>query len=91
MTDTSHAVEAVCNSALSQGAGKDRMVERFRFQTIVAAGGGGIGPGGPPGGVGGQVAFSGSHVMGSPSHELAQAHKGSRVHSGCMVLVPWCR
>jgi len=55
VTNTHDVVEEVCASALSAGAGADGMFERFWFKTT--AGAGGLGLGGPPGGVGGQVPF----------------------------------
>ena len=65
------------------------MFERLRFKT--AAGAGGVGIGGPPGQVGGQVTFAGSQLVGSSRYELAQAHEGSWVQGGEVVVVPWCR
>ena len=62
------------------------MLEGFRFQAV--AGVGGIGIGGPPGWVGGQVTFSGSHLVDSPGHELAQAHERPRVQCGRVRVVP---
>ena len=56
------------------------MLEGFWFQGT--AGAGGIGVGGRPGRVGGQVAISGSHLMDSPSNELLDSHEGSRIQGG---------
>ena len=52
------------------------MLEGFRFQ--ATAGAGGVGIGGPPGRVGGQVTLPGSHLVYPPSDELAQAHERPR-------------
>jgi len=77
MTNIRDAVEEACAGALPRGACEDDMFARRRFQT--EAGAGGIGLGCPPGGVCRQVAFSGSHLVDSSRHALAQAHKGVRV------------
>jgi len=77
MTDIRDAVEETCAGALSGGAGKVGVLERFMFWT--EAGAGCIGLWGPPGGVCCQVALPGSHLVDSPSHELAQPHEGARV------------
>jgi len=53
------------------------MLERFRFQT--ATGAGGVGLRRPPGGVGHQVTFPGSHLVDASRRELAQTHEGLRV------------
>ena len=53
---------------LSRGAGQDGVLDGFRLQ--AAAGAGGVGIRGPPGWVGGQVTFSGSHLVYSPGDEL---------------------
>ena len=50
-------------------------------------GGGGIGIGGPPSRVGGQVTFPGSHLVDSPGEEFAQAHEGPRGHGGSVQVV----
>jgi len=63
--------------------------ERLRFKT--RGGAGGIGIGGPPGGVGGQVTFAGSHLVGPPGYELAQSHKGSWIQGGEVVVISWCQ
>ena len=63
------------------------MREGFQLQTEVGAGG--IGIGGPPGWVGGQVAPPSSHLIDSPGDELAQSHEGPRSQGGSVVLVPW--
>ena len=47
------------------------MLERHRFKTAGWAGG--IGIRGPPGMVGGQVTFAGSHLVDPPGYEHAQA------------------
>ena len=65
------------------------MFERLRFKT--AAGAGGIGIGGPPGWVGGQVTFAGSHLVDPPGYEFSQTHEGSWVQGGEVVVIPWCR
>ena len=39
--------------------------------------------------MGGQVAFTGSHLMDPSGYELIQAHKGSRVQGGRVVVVSW--
>ena len=56
------------------------MFERLGLKTT--AGAGGVGVGGPPGGMGGQVAFPGSHLMNSSGLQLAQSHEGARVRAG---------
>jgi len=56
------------------------VLEGFRFQ--AAAGAGGIGVGGPPGQVGGQITLSGSHLVDPPGNELAQAHERPWRHGG---------
>jgi len=56
MTDTGDAVEKTWAGALSRGAGEDGMFERLWFQTV--AGTGGVGLGGSPGWMRGQVTFS---------------------------------
>jgi len=63
--------------------------EHRRFKS--AAGAGGIRIGGPPGWVGGQVTFASSHLVDPPGYELAQAHEGSWVQGGEVVVIPWCR
>jgi len=63
--------------------------ERLRFKT--AAGVGGVSIGGPPGWVGGQVAFAGNHLVDPPGYELTQTHAGSWVQGGEVVVIPWCR
>jgi len=65
------------------------MFKRLRFKT--AAGAGGIGIGGPPDRVGGQVTFAGSHLLDPAYDEFAQTHEGSWVQGGEMVVIPWCR
>ena len=77
MTDICDAVEETCAGILSRVACEDGVFERRGFQT--AAGAGGVGLWSPPGGVCRQVAFPGSHLVDTPCHELAQAHKGVRV------------
>jgi len=62
------------------------MLEGFRFQ--AATGAGGVGIGGPPGWVGGQVTLPGSHLVDSPGHELAQVHERPRVQCGRVQVVP---
>ena len=70
--------------ALSRGACEDSVFEGLTFQT--AAGAGGIGLEGPPGGVRRQVALTGSHLVDSACHELGQTHKGARVNGwGVMI------
>jgi len=54
---------------LSRGAGEDGVFQVFRLQATPGAGG--VGVGGPPSRVGGQVAFPGSHLVDSLRHELA--------------------
>jgi len=63
--------------------------ERLGLKTT--AGARGVGIGGPPCWVGGQVAFSGSHLVDPSCNELAQAHKGPLVQGGEVVVIPWCR
>jgi len=63
--------------------------ERLRFKT--AAGGGGIVIGGPPGRVGGQVTFAGSHRVDPACYEFAQTHEGSWVQGGEVMVIPWHR
>ena len=77
MTNIRYAVEETCAGGLFRGACEDSAFEGLWLQT--AAGAGGIGLWGPPGGVCGQVAFPGSHLVDSPCYELAQSHKGARV------------
>jgi len=62
------------------------VLEGFWLQAAAAAGG--IGIGGPPGWVGGQVTLSGSHLVDSPGHELAQAHERPRLQCGRVQVVP---
>jgi len=77
MTDIREAVEETGTGGLSRGAWEDGMFKRLGFQTPVGAGG--IVLWGPRGGVCRQVALPGSHLVDSPCHELAQAHKRARV------------
>jgi len=77
MTDIRDAVEETCAGAQSRGRCEDSVFEGLRLQT--AAGPGGIGLWGPPGGVCRELALPGSHVVDSPCNELAQGHKGARV------------
>ena len=64
------------------------MFERFGFRT--AAGAGGVGVLGPPGGVGGQVAFVGAHLMKASCDELVQAHERvGGVTAGVFVVIGW--
>jgi len=65
------------------------VLEGFRFQ--ATAGAGGVGIGGPPGRVGSQITLSGPHLVNSPGHELAQAHKGPWLQRGGVQVVPWSR
>ena len=65
------------------------MLQGFGFQ--AATGAGGIGIGGPPSRVGGQVAFPGSHLVDSPGNELAQAHERPRRYGGRVQVVPRSR
>jgi len=65
------------------------MFEHLRFKS--AAGGGGIGIGGPPGRVGGQVTFAGSHLVDPPGYEFAQPHERSWIQAGEVLVIPWCR
>ena len=60
------------------------MFESLRFQT--AAGAGGIGIGGPPGRVAGQVTFASSHLVDPPGYAFAQAHEGTWVQAGEVVV-----
>jgi len=60
--------------------------ERLRFKT--AAGAGGIGIGGPPGQVCGQVTFASSHLVDPPGYAFAQAHDGPWVQAGEVVVRP---
>ena len=76
-------------SVLSGGACEDSVLERLGFKTTSGAGG--IGIGGPPGRVGGQVTFAGSHLVDSSCYEFAQANKGPWVQGGEVVVVTWCR
>jgi len=69
MTDIHDAVEETCVGALCRGTCEDGVFERLWFQT--AAGVGGIGLWGPPGGVRRHVVFLGSHLVDSPCNELA--------------------
>jgi len=85
MTNIYDAVEETCAGALSRGACEDSVFERLRFQT--AAGAGGLGLGGSPGGMFRQVAFTGSHLVDSSCHELAQTHKGARVNGWGVMIV----
>jgi len=62
-------VEEARPGVLSRGAGEDGVLEGFGLQ--ATAGAGGVGIGGPPGRVGGQIAFSGSHLVDCPGDELA--------------------
>jgi len=82
-------VEKALASALSGGACENSVFERLRFKT--AAGGGGVGVGGPPGWVGGQVTLAGSHLVDPPCYEHSQTHEGSWVQGGEVVVIPWCR
>jgi len=68
-TDISDAVEEARPAVLSRGAGEDGVPEGFGLQ--ATAGAGGVGIGRPPGRVGGQITLSGSHLVNSPSNELA--------------------
>jgi len=61
------------------------VLEGFGFQS--ATGAGGIGVRRPPGRVGGQIAFSGSHLVNSPCNEFAQAHKRPRMQCGGVQIV----
>jgi len=54
----------------------------------ATAGTGGVCVGGPPGRVGGQVTFPGSHLVNSRCDELAQAHEGPRRQRGRVQVVP---
>ena len=65
-------MEKACPSPLSGGAGEDSVFEQLGLEAAAAAGG--VGAGGPPGGVGGQVAFPGSHLMNPSSYKLSQSH-----------------
>jgi len=75
-------------SALSGGVWEDGVFERLRLKTTVGVGG--VGIGGPPCWVSGEVAFSGSHLVDSSCYEVAQAHKGPRVQGGEVVVISWC-
>jgi len=74
MTDICNAVEETCAGALSGGACEDSVFEGLGLQTT--AGAGGIGLGGPPGGVRHQVAFPGSHLCIRPATNLPRPIKG---------------
>jgi len=63
--------------------------ERLGLETTSGAGG--VGIGGPPSWVGGQVAFPGPHLVDSACYDFAQAHEGPRVQGGEVVVIPWCR
>jgi len=65
------------------------MLEGFRHQ--AATGAGGIGVGGPPGWMGGQITFAGSHLVDSARNEGAQAHKRPQRQRGRVQVVPWGR
>jgi len=52
------------------------VLEGFRLQ--ATAGARGVGIGGPPGRVGGQITRASSHLVDPPSEELAQAHERTR-------------
>jgi len=54
----------------------------------ATSGAGGVGIGGPPGRVGGQITLSGSHLMNSPGDELAQTHKRSWLQCARVSVVP---
>ena len=62
------------------------MLEGFWFQAVAAAGS--ISVEGPPSRVGGQITFSGSHLVDPPSNELAQAHERPRRQGGRVQVVP---
>jgi len=65
------------------------VVKGLWFQ--AATGEGPVGVKQPPGRVGGQVAFPGSHLVDSSGHKLTQAHEGLRVQSGGVEVVPCSR
>ena len=65
------------------------MFERRGLKATAEAGG--VGSGGPPARVGGQVPLSRPHPVDSSCYELAQAHKGPRAHGGEVVVISWCR
>jgi len=50
-----------------------------------------VGVGGPASLVGGQITLSGSHLVDSPSNELAQAHERARRQGGRVPVVPRSR
>jgi len=74
--DAGNTVVQARPAVLSPGAGKDGVFEGFGLQ--ATAGPGGVCVGGPPGRVGGQVTFPGSHLVNPPGDELAQAHASPR-------------
>jgi len=63
--------------------------ERLGLKTT--AGAGGVGIGGPPGRLGGQLTFPGCDLMNPTGHELAQTHEGAGARGGAVVVVPWRR
>jgi len=63
--------------------------ERLGLKTTEGAGG--VGIGGPPSGLGGQVTLLVSHLMNPPFHALAESYEGAWVQGGAMVVVSWCR
>jgi len=87
LTNTSDAVEETCAGALPGWAGEDGVFKRFRFQ--AAAGAGGVSFRGPPGGVGTQITFPGSHLLDSPHSELVESNERPRVQGEGMVVI--CR
>ena len=61
------------------------MLERFGIG--AAAGAGGVRVLEPPGGVGGQVAFMGAHLVKAPCDELVQVHKGVGIQTAGVRIV----
>jgi len=82
-------MEQACPAVMSQGAGEDGVLEGFGLH--ATAGAGGVGIGGPPGWVGGQVTLTGSHLVHSSGNELAKSHKRPWQQCRKVQVVPWGR
>jgi len=78
-------VEEARPAVMSRGAGEDGVFEGFGLQ--ATAGAGGVGIGGAPGRVGGQVTLTGSHLVNSPGDKLAQSHKRLWLQCGRVLVV----